>query len=83
MIRICPFIFILSFLTLSEAEGYANPFIRLDSSSIAKVKQSLQNGTASARTRLAYEDLIREADILLTIENPSVVNKSILPPTGG
>ena len=78
----CTLLFVLFFVTLLGAEGYATPFIRLDSGSLAKVKQSLQNGTASARTRLAYEDLIREADHLLTIENPTVVDKSLVPPTG-
>ncbi|MDF9799294.1 hypothetical protein OKW21_004557 [Catalinimonas alkaloidigena] len=82
MIRINRFVFVLFVLALLGGEGYATHFIRLDSSRLARVKQSLQNGTASARTRLAYEELIKDADHLLTIENPSVVDKSIAPPTG-
>ncbi len=82
MIKINRFVFVLFVLTLLGGEGYATHFIRLDSSSLAKVKQSLQNGTASARTLRAYEELIKEADHLLTIDNPTVVDKTIVPPTG-
>lgn len=65
----------------SNINGFSKPFIRLDSSNLANVKQMLQNGIAPERTLAAYKDLLIHADKLLTIDNPTVTDKSLLPPT--
>lgn len=72
---------IIVFLFCSKVNGYAKPFISLDSLGLANVKQKLQNGTAPEGTLVAYNDLLKNADQLLTLENPTVTNKSLLPPT--
>jgi len=58
----------------------SGPFINLDSLQLAKVKQKIQDKTASERTKTAYKTLINYANHLLTVENPSVVNKTITAP---
>jgi hypothetical protein len=54
----------------------------LDSLALAKAKTMIVNETASKEMLTAYNKLIRKADKLLTSKNPSVVDKTILPPTG-
>ena len=61
--------------------AFSNPFTRLDSVNLAKTKTMIENGTASLQTFAAYKNLINEADKLLDIKNPTVVDKTILPPT--
>lgn len=65
-----------------SCQVYSNPFIRLDSISLAKTKKKLQNGTASEETLAAYQKLIKDANKLLTSKNLTVTDKTILPPTG-
>ena len=60
---------------------FSNPFIHLDSLSLAKTKLMIHNGTASKQTIAAYQKLLRDADKLLKISNPTVVDKTILHPT--
>ncbi len=75
-------IYILVIMCLISTTAFSNPFIRLDSISLAKSKKMIQNGTASAQTLDAYQKLIKNADKLLKSKNPTVLDKTILPPTG-
>lgn len=72
---------IVLFLILS-AKGFSIPGFQLDSMNLATVKQKLQDKTASERTRASYKQLISKANKLLSIKNPSVMDKTIAPPTG-
>jgi len=71
-------LFVLLFLNF---KGFSNPFILLDSVNLAQVKQLLQDNTAPEETKHAYLKLLKRADKFLTIENPTVMDKSIFPPT--
>ncbi|WP_372753999.1 alginate lyase family protein [Mariniflexile sp.] len=75
------FTYLLALFILLNLKGFSNSFIQLDSLALAKVKQKLHDGTASERTQSAYKDLISRANKLLTIQNPTVMDKNILPPT--
>ncbi len=59
----------------------AQKLIQLDKDEIAKVKKKLKDGSASQETQKAYRSLISTADRLLEIDNPTVINKTINPPT--
>lgn len=54
----------------------------IDTSCLTTNRLNLQNGTASQLTKLAYSRLLKKADLFLTIENPSVMNKQMTPPSG-
>ena len=56
--------------------------IPMDSIAMAESKAKLKAGTASKLTKLAYKQLITRADQLLTIKNPTVVDKHMIPPSG-
>lgn len=64
-----------------NAYAFSNPFIHLDSLSLVKTKLMIHDGTASKQTIAAYQKLLRDTDKLLKISNPTVVDKTILPPT--
>ncbi|WP_339710799.1 alginate lyase family protein [uncultured Kriegella sp.] len=72
----------LVLLILFGATCFSAPLARLDSVSLAMVKQKIHGGTASERTRTAYKQLLENAEQLLTMENPTVMDKSIIPPSG-
>lgn len=60
---------------------FSNTWLRLDSIQLAKVKIKITNGTASEQTLNAYNQLVKNANKLLTHKNPTVIDKTILPPT--
>ncbi|WP_159427032.1 alginate lyase family protein [Formosa haliotis] len=72
---------LLFFMVLFSSIAFANPFIRLDSLELLQTKQKLKNGTASPETLAAYQKLIKDANKTLTLENPSVMDKTLLPPS--
>lgn len=72
------FILMLIFLGM---EAFSAPFIRLDSVDLAKVRQMIHDETASEHTLLAYKKLLWNADQLISMKNPTVIDKSIYPPT--
>lgn len=82
MIKIKPLLYAIILMCFLNSNANTNPFIRLDSTSLAKSKEMIKNGTASEKTQAAFQKLIKDADKLLKIENPTVINKTILPPTG-
>lgn len=69
-------------LFVFNVKGFSAPYIQIDSFSIAKVKQMLYDGTAPEQTMATYEKLLNYANQLLTIENPTVMAKSLIPPSG-
>ena len=75
-----PYIFIL-FILLS-LKGFSVSLRQMDTLVLYQVKQKIQDGTASERTLSAYKALISKANKLLSIENPTVMDKTIMPPTG-
>lgn len=81
MITIKKVLFLFVLVSTFSSKAFSNPFIRLDSLSLAKTKKKILNGTASKQTFDAYKKLIQDADKLLNIKNPTVVDKTILPPT--
>lgn len=64
------------------SQGYSAPFIRLDRANLAALKQQINQGTASKQSLTAYKNLLAEADQLLSITNPVVMDKTLLPPSG-
>lgn len=72
---------VFSLMCFVNVKAVSNPFIHLDSLSLAKTKIMIENGTASKQTLVAYKKLLKDADNLLKISNPTVVDKTILPPT--
>lgn len=82
MIKVGKYGCALMLLIFSGATCFSAPMARLDSVSLAMVKQKIHEGEASERTMKAYKELLGNAEQLLTMENPTVMDKSILPPSG-
>ncbi|WP_435675975.1 alginate lyase family protein [Polaribacter sp.] len=74
-------IFSLIIICFLSATTFSNSFIGLDSLSLAKTKKMIANGTASIETRITYQKLISKADVLLKSPNPTVMHKTLIPPT--
>jgi hypothetical protein len=68
-------------MSLSSKE-FSISKIQLDSIVLAKVKHKLLDGSASQRTQNAYKALITTATKLLSLNNPTVMDKTIVPPSG-
>ena len=60
---------------------HAAQFVQLNEQAMLEVKKSLKSEQSKPVTLKAYERLLERADGLLTIENYSVTNKTISPPT--
>ncbi len=69
-------VFFMSYSTMRAQE-----LIQLDAKEIAKVKKKLDDGSATKETQKVYRSLLSTADRLLEIDNPTVINKTIDPPT--
>ena len=82
MIKRKKILYIILLVCVFNTKATTNPFILIDSNSLAKSKELIKNGTASEQTLVAYKKLIQNADKLLKIKNPTVIDKTILPPTG-
>lgn len=74
------FIFLLLFFFSSAGQNY-DVFILYDSVQLDEVKRNLKSGSTSACAQSAYQMLLSQADNLLEIENPTVVDKTIDPPS--
>lgn len=76
------FISILSLVLLANITStQAADFIQFDEKNLVKVKLSLQNNTAHPLTVKAFESLINHADEKLHITPPTVIDKTISPPS--
>ncbi|MBD0777617.1 alginate lyase family protein [Maribacter sp. ANRC-HE7] len=73
---------ILILFVLLGTKGFSFPTIQIDTTDLAKVKQKIHGGTASERTMDAYKALLSKADKWLAKKNPTVMDKTITPPTG-
>jgi len=82
IITINKIIYLIVLICTVSSNVYANPFIRLDSLSLITSKKRILEGTASKETLIAYRQLLKNADKALSSKNPSVIDKTILPPTG-
>lgn len=82
MLKVEKYTCFLALFMLLSAKGFSIAPIQLDSMVLAKVKQKLHDGTASERTQNAYKALIASANKLLSIKNPTVMDKTIVPPSG-
>lgn len=82
MIHIRKLKWALVLFVLVNTPAYSMSFIPSDTIDISIVKQKIQDGTASDRTLNAYQTLLKKADQLLSMQNPTVMDKTILPPSG-
>ncbi len=82
MLKVGNFRCVLVFFILLSSKGFSMEVFQLDTIALANVKQKLYDGTASERTMSAYKTLLSTADKLLLIKNPTVMDKTIVPPTG-
>ncbi|ALJ05630.1 hypothetical protein APS56_11050 [Pseudalgibacter alginicilyticus] len=76
------FLWIIILFHFLSIKSFSISYIQFDSIALANVKQKLHNGTAAERTYSAYKTLISKADELLSIKNPTVMDKTIIPPSG-
>ncbi|MGF1902540.1 alginate lyase family protein [Aliivibrio sp. 1S128] len=74
LVTLCPVLF--------SANLLAQSFVNFDEESLSNAKEALNNKTAHAESTLAYNQLLTLADSLLTLQNPTVMDKKISPPTG-
>jgi hypothetical protein len=75
-------ILLLAIVILGFSNVNAKEFISLDAARMQEIKQSINDNNESREVRYAYRQLINSAKRYLKIENPSVMNKTIMPPTG-
>ena len=74
--------FLLLLLFLVSTASFSNSFVHLDSLALAQAKTRILTETASAKTLATYHQLLKKADQLLDAHNPTVTDKTILPPSG-
>ena len=72
----------LVLFVFSGAACFSSTLVQLDLVQVAMVKQKIHDGMAPERTISAYKELLANAGQLLSMENPTVMDKSILPPSG-
>lgn len=69
------------FLVIGQSSALASKFVQYNAKTMAKVKQSIKDGSASDITLNTYKELINVADALLKQKAPSVVDKTFFPPS--
>ena len=67
--------------TLNVNQLFSAEFVQLDKQMLMRAKANLHGNASSEATKKAYQELLKNADALLEIENFSVTNKKIAPPT--
>ena len=67
--------------TLNVNQLFSAEFVQLDKQMLMSAKANLHGNASSEATKKAYQELLKNADALLEIENFSVTNKKIAPPT--
>ena len=55
--------------------------VQYDLKSLTELKEALKNNSASEEAKKVYKSLIKKAEKLLAIDNPTVINKKLTPPT--
>lgn len=66
----------------ASAENNRHAYVFLDPTQLQTVKQQLKQQVATPQTRLAYRQLLSEANKVLQAPNPSVTQKLSIPPSG-
>lgn len=69
-------------LASAQAQERSDPYAFLQQSTLEAVKRQLQQHVEKPQTRLAYTELIGQADKALKSANLSVTDKSMTPPSG-
>ncbi len=69
------------FVALFSNVLFAKSFVNIDAQRLENVKKSLQKKTASPQTLEAYQQLLDQAEQLLTVQNQTVMDKGFLPPS--
>ncbi|MBP0904420.1 alginate lyase family protein [Mariniflexile gromovii] len=82
MIHLRKLNWILAICILWSINGFSFSAIEIDTTVLIKVKQKIHDGSSSERTRSAYKSLIATANKLLDIKNPTVMDKTLVPPSG-
>lgn len=59
----------------------ASDFIQYDKAALEKIKENIQTGKAHTVTLTAYQNLLKKADALLPVKEPSVIDKLFFPPS--
>lgn len=73
---------VLLVFTLCNVQAAETKFVNYDTASVEHLKSALNEGKASRKTVEAYQNLLVSANTLLDKTIPSVVNKTLSPPTG-
>ena len=74
-------IFFCFFLILNFTAIAQKPFVQYNLDKLVMLKGSLVKKTASKETEKEYKALLKKADKILLAENPTVINKTIDPPS--
>ena len=74
--------YLLIVMCLFSVTMVSQSFIRLDTMQLAAAKQQIIEGTASPQTLEAYSKLLQQASSVLKQDNPTVMDKTIVPPSG-
>lgn len=82
MLKIKKFCSVFIVCLLGVYLSYGASFVQLDEEELQKVKQSIFDGSASEELMLVYKQLINSADRALVNSNYSVVDKTMMPPSG-
>ena len=73
-------LFFLSFIFNFSAIAQ-KPLVQYDRIQLLKLKTSLKLKKAPKETEKQYRKLLKKADELLEVDNPTVINKVLLPPS--
>jgi len=69
------------FLLVSFSSNAQKPMVQYDLEGLQKLKNELDSKAASAEVEKEYKRLLKQADKLLEIDNPTVIDKKIATPS--
>ena len=71
----------LLFLSSIQLYGQNKPLVQYNLQELQTLKKSLDSKSAGAETQKQYRKLLKKADKVLAKDNPTVINKELIPPT--
>lgn len=74
---VCTLLLGMSVSTLS----YAGQFVQIDEAALASLKSQVEQDKTSEAVKAVYTQVIKDADSLLDIKNPTVMDKEFFPPS--
>lgn len=74
-------VLIFAFLIISFSAIAQKPLVQYDLMSLLELKTALKLKKVPQGTQKQYRKLLKKADELLDVENPTVINKKVMPPT--